>query len=130
LVSQNVLHGSSLSRNLPPKVNGTPKLKLNGKFKGSPASFELDESILSKHSMLIGGTGCGKTTLFYHFISQIKQRMTKDDVMIVFDSKGDFYNKQVKLELIDFIRPEQKFDSLTDLKTAINLDIEKATEIL
>ena len=93
MVSQNLLHGSSLSRNMPPKVNGTPKIKLNGKFKGSPASFELDESILSKHSMLIGGTGCGKTTLFYHFISQIKQRMTKDDVMIVFDSKGDFYNK-------------------------------------
>ncbi|MBE6734842.1 MAG: bifunctional riboflavin kinase/FAD synthetase [Ruminococcaceae bacterium] len=46
------------------------------------------------------------------------------------NAKGDFYNKQVKLELIDFIRPEQKFDSLTDLKTAINLDIEKATEIL
>ena len=43
--------------------------------------------------MLIGGTGCGKTTLFYHFISQIKKKMTQDDVMIVFDSKGDFYSK-------------------------------------
>lgn len=98
MVSQNLLHGSSLSRNLPPKTNGSPKIKLTGRFNGSPASFELDESILSKHSMLIGGTGCGKTTLFYHFLSQIKQRMTKDDVMIVFDSKGDFYSKFGKPE--------------------------------
>ena len=43
--------------------------------------------------MLIGGTGCGKTTLFYHFVSQIKRDMTSDDVMIIFDSKGDFYSK-------------------------------------
>jgi type IV secretory pathway TraG/TraD family ATPase VirD4 len=43
--------------------------------------------------MLIGGTGCGKTTLFYHFVSQIKRLMNADDVMIVFDSKGDFYSK-------------------------------------
>jgi type IV secretory pathway TraG/TraD family ATPase VirD4 len=49
--------------------------------------------ILSKHTMLIGGTGCGKTTLFYHFVSQIKKSMTNDDVMIIFDSKGDFHSK-------------------------------------
>ena len=94
MASQNLLHGSALSQNTPPaKSAGSCKVRLNGKFKGAPASFDLDESILSKHSMLIGGTGCGKTTLFYHIISQIKQRMTADDVMIVFDSKGDFYSK-------------------------------------
>jgi ABC-type lipoprotein export system ATPase subunit len=47
--------------------------------------------------MLIGGTGCGKTTLFYHFVSQIKRNMTKDDIMIIFDSKGDFYSKFLTL---------------------------------
>jgi type IV secretory pathway TraG/TraD family ATPase VirD4 len=46
--------------------------------------------------MLIGGTGCGKTTLFYHFVSQLKRNMTNDDVMILFDSKGDFYSKFYK----------------------------------
>lgn len=46
------------------------------------------------------------------------------------NTTGDFYNRQVTLELISFIRCEQKFESLADLKTAISLDIEKATEIL
>ena len=46
------------------------------------------------------------------------------------DTKGDFYNKQVKLELIDFIRPEQKFKDLSELKEAIDRDIRKAEEIL
>ena len=29
---------------------------------------------------LAGNPNCGKTTLFYHFISQLKKKMTKDDV--------------------------------------------------
>lgn len=82
-----------MSHNAPPTNIQNPVVKLNGKYKGNTSSFSIDEGILSKHSMLIGGTGCGKTTLFYHFISQLKRKMTKDDVMIIFDSKGDFYSK-------------------------------------
>lgn len=93
MVSKNLLYGSTLSQNTPPANNTNGPVRLNGKYRGNPSSFTLDEGILSKHSMLIGGTGCGKTTLFYHFISQIKRRMTQDDVMIIFDSKGDFYSK-------------------------------------
>ena len=44
-------------------------------------------------SAYVGGTGCGKSTLFYHIIEQLKDKMTDDDVMIIFDSKGDFYSK-------------------------------------
>jgi type IV secretory pathway TraG/TraD family ATPase VirD4 len=43
--------------------------------------------------MFVGGTGCGKTTLFYHFVKQIKSSLSKDDVIIIFDSKGDFHKK-------------------------------------
>jgi len=80
-------------QNVPPTQTNSPKVKLSGTYNGKPSVFPLDNDVLSKHTMLIGGTGCGKTTLFYHFVSQIKQNMTKDDVMIIFDSKGDFYSK-------------------------------------
>ena len=53
----------------------------------------MGEDVISKHMMLVGGTGCGKSTLFYHIIEQLKKKMTADDVMIIFDSKGDFYSK-------------------------------------
>lgn len=68
-------------------------VRLKGKFNGKPASFNVGQDELSKHMLLVGGTGCGKTTLFYHFVSQIRKAMTSDDVMIVFDSKGDFVSK-------------------------------------
>jgi type IV secretory pathway TraG/TraD family ATPase VirD4 len=92
-VSTRLFYGNTVSQNTPPGQAGNAKVKLTGEYNGKPNTFMLNDDTLSKHTMLIGGTGCGKTTLFYHFVSQIKRNMTKDDVMIIFDSKGDFYSK-------------------------------------
>lgn len=98
-VSKQPLEGSVASLNpLPLKVS-KPVVKLSGEFKGKHESFYMDDAMLSKHTLLLGGTGCGKTTLFYHFVEQIQQKMTDQDVMVIFDSKGDFYSK--------FYRPGQ-----------------------
>jgi type IV secretory pathway TraG/TraD family ATPase VirD4 len=67
-------------------------LSIPGKFKGQSTTLNIDKDTLSKHSMLIGGTGCGKSNVFYHIIDQIKRKMTPDDVMIIFDTKGDYYS--------------------------------------
>lgn len=70
-----------------------PLVTINGLCNGTKAYFSIDEDILSKHLLLIGGTGCGKTNVFYHIIDQLKKKMTPNDVMIIFDTKGDFYGK-------------------------------------
>lgn len=46
------------------------------------------------------------------------------------DAQGDFYCKSAKIELVDFLRSEQKFSSLEELKAVISKDIEKAKNIL
>lgn len=92
-VGKNVIQGTAVSKNGLPISSSNPVLTLRGEFNGKPASFGLGEDVISKHMMLVGGTGCGKSTLFYHIIEQLKRKMTADDVMIVFDSKGDFYSK-------------------------------------
>ena len=92
-VGKNVLQGTSVSKNGLPPMPANPSLILRGEFNGKRAEFGLSEDLISKHMMLVGGTGCGKSTLFYHIIEQIKKKMTRDDVMIIFDSKGDFYSK-------------------------------------
>ncbi len=91
LLSKTILYGSAVEKNSLPSVGGKASIRFSGTHNGNAASISLDSDILSKHSLLIGGTGCGKTTLFYHFISQIKKCMTSNDVMIIFDSKGDFH---------------------------------------
>jgi type IV secretory pathway TraG/TraD family ATPase VirD4 len=92
-VSTRLLYGNSVSKNNPPNQGLGAGIKLSGIFEGKSSTFTLDSDVLSKHTMFIGGTGCGKTTLFNHFVSQIKRDMTNDDVMIIFDSKGDYYSK-------------------------------------
>jgi riboflavin kinase/FMN adenylyltransferase len=48
----------------------------------------------------------------------------------LFDWSGDLYGKTLAVELIDFLRPEQKFPSLEALKTQIQQDCTIARKIL
>ena len=50
----------------------------------------ITEGVLNKHILLVGSTGTGKTNLINHLVGNIKSRMTPNDVMIIFDTKGDF----------------------------------------
>ena len=46
----------------------------------------------------------------------------------IFDFNGDLYGKYVKVEFIDFIREERKFESLNELSAQVFEDIKKAKE--
>ena len=89
-----VLFGDSLHAQIPVIQCGKPLCVLPGyDGSGKRAGIPLDEKILSTHAMLLGGIGTGKTNAFFHIVSQLKRRMTEDDVMIIFDTKGDFYKE-------------------------------------
>lgn len=47
----------------------------------------------------------------------------------IIDEAGDYYGKQVKVELIEYIREEKKFATLQDLQYAIEADIEKIRQL-
>ena len=56
-----------------------------------------------------------------------------DDVVLeahLFDFDGDLYGKHLRVQLIERLRPEQKFDGLDAIKAQIAIDCEKAREIL
>jgi len=88
-----ILQGTTIEKNQIPPIPGKPIIKIEGEFRGQKSFFGLDEDVLSKHTLFVGGTGCGKSNLFYHFVKQIKANMGQEDVMIIFDSKGDFYER-------------------------------------
>ena len=91
------LYGEMLEQNLPPIVEDSgydePEVQFFGETNGRSASFNINADMLSRHIMLIGGTGCGKTNTFFHIIKQLKEQMGENDVMIVFDTKGDYYER-------------------------------------
>lgn len=92
-ITNEIIYGNSISSEANLPMFASPLVTIKGTRGLSKASFGIDESILSKHTLLVGGTGSGKTNLSYHYVSQLKSKMTKDDIMIIFDSKGDFYKK-------------------------------------
>ena len=88
-----ILYGGELSLNLPPPTNSGDILKFQGKCMGKYAEFSVSDEILGRHILLTGGTGTGKTNFLLHCISQLKPKMTDDDVMIIFDTKGDYFRE-------------------------------------
>jgi riboflavin kinase / FMN adenylyltransferase len=48
----------------------------------------------------------------------------------IFDFNRDIYGKRIKLELVERVRAERKFDNADALKAQIALDLAKAREIL
>lgn len=50
--------------------------------------------------------------------------------VFIFDFDKNLYGKRLRVSLIDFIRPEVKFDGLESLKAEMIIDAEKARQIL
>ena len=48
----------------------------------------------------------------------------------IFDFKGDLYGHHLSIGLIDYLRPEMKFDGLPDLLTQMAEDCTQARAIL
>ena len=69
----------------------------NGKNSlGNSDHFVMTEKLLSQHLMLIGGIGSGKTNTFNQLLQDIVPQLSARDVMIIFDTKGDFYREFYK----------------------------------
>lgn len=53
----------------------------------------LNDDLFSKHILFLGGIGTGKTNSIFQIIGQLRKNMTSNDVMLIFDTKGDYYNE-------------------------------------
>jgi riboflavin kinase/FMN adenylyltransferase len=47
----------------------------------------------------------------------------------LFDFDGDLYGRNIRVEFLEFIRPEQKFPSVEELTAQVLKDIEKAKNL-
>jgi riboflavin kinase/FMN adenylyltransferase len=48
----------------------------------------------------------------------------------LFDFSGDLYGRRLRVRLVDYLRPEKKFDGIDELKAQIAADSQKARRIL
>ena len=92
--TSDVLFGDSLMRFAPKKNIPNPRCFLSG-FDASSnrVAIPFNEETLGRHLMLLGGSGTGKTNALCQIIRQLRDTMRGDEVMILFDTKGDFYRE-------------------------------------
>ncbi|MCS7290599.1 MAG: type IV secretion system DNA-binding domain-containing protein [Roseiflexus sp.] len=60
---------------------------------GKDVTVPLYDDLLSRHLLFLGGIGTGKTNAIFQLIAQLRRSMTDQDVMLIFDTKGDFYQE-------------------------------------
>ena len=60
---------------------------------GNSFSLPLIPPIFSQHILFSGGIGSGKTNAINHIVQQLIDKRTAKDVVVIFDSKGDFLSK-------------------------------------
>lgn len=88
-----VFEGNQLSEIYPGYQVKEPILSFWGKDKSQRQVFiPFNNDLLGKHIMFIGGIGTGKTNAFTQVLSQLRERLTQNDVAVVFDTKGEFYD--------------------------------------
>lgn len=88
-----IIQGNSIIANRPPVNIPNSVMSIPGRFNGSSIRLGVNYDLLSKHTLIVGGTGCGKTNVFNFYIKELKPKMSPEDVMIIFDTKGDFFSK-------------------------------------
>lgn len=82
--------GSMTNQNNAPTLAGTPVIRLPGTCQNRSVTLNLSDELLSRHSLLVGGTGSGKTKLMTRMLDNILKNKDSEDVVVVFDSKGDY----------------------------------------
>jgi type IV secretory pathway TraG/TraD family ATPase VirD4 len=92
LKQTSVFDGNELKTSIPPMDVQNARCFLEGQgADGLPSKVPLSDNLLSKHMLFIGGIGMGKTNGIFQIVDQLRNQMTSKDVMLIFDTKGDFY---------------------------------------
>ncbi len=90
ITRETMLRGDSLRANRAPPLCPGALVTLPGTAGGKAAQVGFSEETLQMHLLLMGGTGAGKTNAMRHILPQLQRKMSRNDVMLVYDSKLDF----------------------------------------
>lgn len=89
-----VFEGDRLETKPPVFSCKTERCRLLGRdAAGATCTVPLTEDLLSKHLLFLGGIGTGKTNAIFQLLAQLRDSMTDRDVMVIFDTKGDFHKE-------------------------------------
>ncbi len=86
-----IIFGTSVIHNNPSRI-ADPIIRYPGQAMDGSSGFSINEDLLARHILLLGGSGCGKTNVFLFTMDALRKNMGPDDIAVVFDTKGEFYD--------------------------------------
>lgn len=107
-----------------------------GRTIGFPtANLRLDAAVLRPRYGVYAVRASVDGMVWYGGVTNIGKRPTVDGVrelveVHLFDFSGDLYERNLRVELLSFLRPEQRFPDLAALKAQIALDAQTARTML
>lgn len=96
---------------------------------GTNGMIPVDLSMLSKHLLFLGGIGMGKTNGINLVVRNIRNTMTDNDIMVIFDPKGDYYETFYREGDI-VISNDERCTDFWNIFEEINIDDRKEVNIM
>lgn len=83
------LQGSFVRENPAPQLSGKERTLMNVRCRGKPAQIGLDDDDLGRGVLLVGTSGTGKSSALVNLLKPIRDNLSAEDVMVIFDYKGE-----------------------------------------
>lgn len=93
MIREQIIYGESIAYQCP-QPTPESRFAIPGTLpSGNAGIWPIDEGLLSRHMLMLGAIGAGKSNATYHLIQKLRSSMTANDVMFIFDTKGDYYHQ-------------------------------------
>ncbi len=87
-----VLKGLQIQRTIPYRDPDAFFALVGTDGNGKSAYLPIGDILLSRHTLLLGSSGSGKTNLLFHLLRNLRANLTDADVMVVFDPTGEYHS--------------------------------------
>lgn len=88
-----ILYGNSITDKVPVSPAGADFALIGTNLENQPIAWPISQETLSKHMLLLGAIGTGKSNAMNCVIRSVLDTMGMQDVMLIFDTKGDYYRR-------------------------------------
>lgn len=90
---EKILYGNQLMSSVPVSAKDAQFALIGKNRNGQTVAWPIDEGTLSKHMILLGAIGMGKSNAMNNIVRSVRGTMDRNDIMVIFDTKGDYYKE-------------------------------------
>lgn len=91
--NRNILKGLQIASDIPYRDPDAIFSLVGTDGNNKNAFLPIGEAMLSRHVLALGAPASGKSNLFYHMLRNLRANLTEQDVLLVLDPCGEYYER-------------------------------------